>query len=529
MGLPAPGEVWKLKRMKRLLIFALAFGGMALAPLVAVADTSPVVSASTQVNKDKALTRALEVPVLLADRSDPNLVYQFNVEMLNGQCRFYLSRDHGYTWTEGTAPSLPPYTDCGPGSSQPLNFRTTMAQASDGTLLLAYAAHDDSAGGSRSVLLARSHDKGSSWQVVAVDPGPPASQTGHAEVNFEPHVAVNPDNAKQVFVIWRRSYPTIKGVTLPATRPWMAESTDGGATFGSPFMAFDTNIKFDPPYPVIVGGTLYASYLNRGIAASSGAPTPPDKITVGITKDGGKTWTTSTISSGPGADTPIILYDATRKKFNVFWDDTRNGDYDVFYSSSTDAQTWTNPVRLNDDPKSNGRDQLLPAATLSPDGRLSVAWYDYRNDPYPLPAKGDIGNRTDVYLTSSTDGGTTWSANVRADDFLVDRLKGLTNNEYFLQIPPGLASGAGWVDAAWTDTRNGDQISSTQDIYASVIAYDPSLIPAGQPGAPSPGYSGGQLALVAVVIGLAGVAGGAGVALLVSRRPSRRETPAQVP
>src|SRR5262249_30286805 len=103
-----------------------ACGGAELAP--------PVVQASVLVNQDKVPTRQLEVPVMLADNTHAGRVFLSMADVITGQCRFYVSDDNGYTWRKSAAPSLAPYTDCGPGKSQPLNWRTTMAQGSDGTL-----------------------------------------------------------------------------------------------------------------------------------------------------------------------------------------------------------------------------------------------------------------------------------------------------------------------------------------------------------------------------------------------------------
>ena len=502
---------------------AFALGVVLLLACIAVAGCggtqlqTPIVGTSILVNQDRVLLRQLEVPVLRVDNAHPERVYLSSAEVSTGQCRFYVSNDRGYTWTKGTAPSLAPYTDCGPGKSQPLNWRTTMAQAPDGTLYLAYAAHDPSAGGSRSALLARSTDSGNSWQTVAVDAAPSAASLGSPEVDFEPHVAIDSGNSRHVIVIFRRSYPRVNGKTLAPTRPYIADSTDGGATFSKPVLLFDRTIGFDPPYPALINGTLYISW-HETFPAPSGGSRPPDKIWFSSSTDGGKTFTDHQITTGQNVDTPVLLYDSTRKKFNVFWDAGSN-DLDIFYASSTDGSQWSSPKRLNDD---NGhRDQELPAVAISPSGRIDVDWYDFRNDPYPIPASGDIGHRSDVYATSSFDGGATWGTNVRVNDLAIDRTKGVWNNEFFVQVPPAIASADQWAVTGWSDTRNGDADTSSQDIYAAPLAFDTSTIPAGQPGSGSSGYGAGDLALVASVVGVTGLLAGAGIALVVTRR--RRE------
>ncbi|MDQ6846706.1 MAG: glycoside hydrolase [Candidatus Dormibacteraeota bacterium] len=487
------------------------------------AQTSPEVVTAVLVNQDKSIARNLEVPVMISDRSDPSTLYLFGVELLTAQCRFYTSTDRGYSWTMGTAPTLTPYTGCGASGSTPLNFRSSITQASDGTLFIAYTGVDPSAGGSRSILFARSTDKGHNWTTVLVDGAPTKASKGYAELDFEPHIAVDPNNAKHVYIDWRRSYPDDAPATAPPTRAWASSSTDGGVSFSAPALMFDRSINFDPPYPVFVSGTLYASWEESFSAPDANSPTPKTKLFFSSSTDGGKSWTDNIIDQGHSSnvDTPVVLYDTTRSRFDVFWDDDRNGSLNVFYSSSSDGKRWSPAARLDDD-KGKGRDHLLPAMALAPNGRIDVVWYDYRNDPYPAPSGGNLGMRNDVYMTSSFDGGTTWTSNIRVNNQLIDRLKGTWNNQYFIEVPPAIASNDTWAVAAWSDTRNGDAHSQTQDFYAAPLAFDATAIPAGFAGATVPGYNRTDLIVVGLIAGIAGLLAGAGLALLLGVRAVRR-------
>jgi hypothetical protein len=504
-----------LKRGRvRLLILPVVFALLATA-CGSTQYTTPLVGASVFVNHESGFLRQLEAPVELADNQHPSRVFLWATEVVTGHCRFYVSDDNGYSWRSGTAPSLSPYTDCGPGSSQPLNFRTTMAQAPDGTLYVAYAAHDDSAGGSRSALLARSTDSGTSWQVVTVDAAPKATDSNPAEIDFEPHVAIDPNNTRHIIVIFRRSYPSSK---IHPTRPYIATSNDGGATFTTPTLLFDRAMGFDPPYPVIRNNTLYISWhepISKG----------PDKIWFSSSTDGGKTFTDHLVTQSSNVDTPVPLWDSVHSKWLLFWDDGAT-NLNVHYATSSDGSSWSSPKRLNDEAKSV-RDHLMPAVSESQSGRIDVDWYDYRNDPYPVPKSGNIGNRNDVFSSSSTDGGVSWTPNVKLSDLTVDRLKGLSNNEFFVQVPPAIASADTWAVGAWSDTRNGDEQTSSEDIYAAPMAFDSSSIPSGKLGAQN-GYTSGDLVLVGVILGVAGLLAGAGVALLLTRRTREAKTTTRV-
>src|SRR5437588_13043287 len=92
------------------------------------------------------------------------------------------------------------------------------------------------------------------------------------------------------------------------------------------------------------------------------------------------------------------------------------------------------------------------------DGRLNAMWLDRRLDPSNVLFQ--------AWYSSSTDGGATWEADTQVSD-----APGL-GFDLNVGLPPGsgnaagdywgLDSAGGYVYAAWTDTRNGDQ-----DIYTS--------------------------------------------------------------
>ncbi len=77
---------------------------------------------------------------------------------------------------------------------------------------------------------------------------------------------------------------------------------------------------------------------------------------------------------------------------------------DVYLARSTDGgATWDPPVRINDDPEASDVWQWFGTLSIAPDGRLDVIWNDTRN------AGGDVDS--ELFYSSSTDGGQTWSAN----------------------------------------------------------------------------------------------------------------------
>ncbi|HWI03613.1 MAG TPA: hypothetical protein VNT52_07280, partial [Acidimicrobiales bacterium] len=89
----------------------------------------------------------------------------------------------------------------------------------------------------------------------------------------------------------------------------------------------------------------------------------------------------------------------------------------------------------------------------------------------------NVGVFDAAYMTSSKDGGDTWSPNIRVSDVPNDRSVGTAGPQFFVQVPLAVASGKDWSVVAWSDTRNGNMQSSTQDIAANVVNFahtDPS-------------------------------------------------------
>jgi len=71
----------------------------------------------------------------------------------------------------------------------------------------------------------------------------------------------------------------------------------------------------------------------------------------------------------------------------------------VFHRSTNSGQTWSSGVKVNQDPLNNGKFQYFPAIHVDEGGGVNVLYYDDRNTTV---------DSTGVYLSRSSDGGTTW-------------------------------------------------------------------------------------------------------------------------
>ena len=75
---------------------------------------------------------------------------------------------------------------------------------------------------------------------------------------------------------------------------------------------------------------------------------------------------------------------------------------DVMFARSMDrGETWSLPIRVNDDPMGNGAWQWFASMAVAPNGRIDVVWNDTRADPSAVSSE--------LYYASSLDGGLSFA------------------------------------------------------------------------------------------------------------------------
>lgn len=96
-----------------------------------------------------------------------------------------------------------------------------------------------------------------------------------------------------------------------------------------------------------------------------------------------------------------ISHSPYRGTIYIMWSDQRNGvnNTDIFLIKSQDhGKTWSDIKKVNDD--DSGRHQFFPWMSVDPlTGYIYIVFYDRRNT---------TGNKTDVYVAKSTNGGATF-------------------------------------------------------------------------------------------------------------------------
>ncbi|HKW08112.1 MAG TPA: sialidase family protein [Candidatus Dormibacteraeota bacterium] len=276
-------------------------------------------------------------------------------------------------------------------------------------------------GGSHGVAAAFTSDSGNSWSVVPL----PFSSCAPGGMPYQrasdPWVSFGPDGKAYTDALQFDE-------TTPRNAVSAATSTDGGRTWANVHAIITDNNKdiFDDKNSITADpkktGVAYAVW-DRGSISHNNQPAYFSKTT-----DGGATWSTAKAITSTA--------DAVGTIGNIIVVDPRNGTlYDVFDNftftprgfvatavesiiKSTDGgDTWSSPIAIGDDTDVGAvgpvTGAILRTGSGLPDvaidaktGQLYVVWEDSRFSG---------GQFDEVAMSTSTDGGLTWSAPSRVN------------------------------------------------------------------------------------------------------------------
>jgi hypothetical protein len=163
----------------------------------------------------------------------------------------------------------------------------------------------------------------------------------------------------------------------------------------------------------------------------------------------GQVWIATDHSTGPARGNVYLLGSVERPGLDPA---------DVMFIRSTDrGETWSAPIRVNDDTSGSGAFQWFGSLAVAPSGRIDVIWNDTRHDP----AK----RASEVMYSYSLDGGVTWSKNVPVTpefDPGIGYPQNFKLGDYY-----HLLSDDGGGSLAYAATFNGEQ-----DVYFLRIPFD---------------------------------------------------------
>ncbi|HJV09531.1 MAG TPA: sialidase family protein, partial [Acidimicrobiales bacterium] len=543
---------------RRALMLALGMGLAATAAVsgpvgAQVPDASrAAVEAPRQVTTGPNPLRLYDIPALAVDPDDPDTIVMAVGDARNGGCGLRVSHDGGLSWAV-TAPNLlfEPNDSCIQRALAPV-MRPTFA--SDGTLYVALASSSpatDVANGPISMLMSRTPDLGITHETFMVAKGettpfnpadygaagPP--QEGNSWNKYM-GMGVDPKNPNRVYVMWRwlvwgKDLRQLQGDFV--VRPYFSTSEDGGRTWSKPvdvlsvtggekaFGAGTMSMAVGPD------STVYGFARESVKPVPTGQTAPLPRHLMFKSTDFGKTWETSAIGEPAArAGNPEAAVDMKTGKLYVAYEhrgaatpstSPPNPQNIMLISSADGGKTWSKPQNITDDAADKRADQYYPGISVAPNGRVDVAWHDFRNDPFFFAGQeGNMGTAVgqrywDVYYTYSEDGGATWAENKRLTNPSIDAKHGATFNNIDTRGPMGIASSNEAAYVAWADSRATVDQNEAEDAYMTRIRF----VGVAELGATG-GSSGGDSALWSVVGAGAALGIGGLLLLLVSR--SRR-------
>ncbi len=191
---------------------------------------------------------------------------------------------------------------------------------------------------------------------------------------------------------------------------------------------------------VIAAGANGAVYLTWWNFATS-------NILFESSSDRGQTWSSivhvndedGSASGGfPQYPLPAMNVDPESGSIYVSWADSRNGNPDIFIANSTDGgQTWGTNHRINDNTGSS--QQYMVDLAVDGAGTVHAAWEDRRTGKW------------NIFYSNSTDGGQTWSTNVRVTSEETPGSYDRPGDYFAIEAGPN-----NYIYVVWTDGRGTD-------------------------------------------------------------------------
>jgi hypothetical protein len=401
----------------------------------------------------------------------------------NSRIAYYFSSDGGHTWGNGVLPLETPQKTWSRAAS------ASIASDLNGNFYLCLLMLDN-ASFDTAIYLYKSTNNGQTFTgpvPVVIDIGGGTAPKIAKQCSLTVDTSPSSRFKNTVYAVWVSIEPDRTVVLTSHLRP-------GEAGFSVPKTISHNGDMRGPSVATGPNGELYAAW--EGIGS-------PKRIYFNESLDGGETFLPLTIAAkvdvfiydyvGSLSDPNASLFIRPVRRMNSFpvidvdrsdgpnrgmiylaWAETRNGlDADVFVAKmpppNGDHPNMEHPlnlVRVNND--SAGADQFFPRLNIdSTNGNVEVAFYDRRNDP--------TGSTLDVYLARSTDGGESFSENLRVSsasfDAMIQSNVLQSGNASLIGIGDYIALDAldGKAYLMWTDTRRG-----AQEIFYAKVAFESS-------------------------------------------------------
>lgn len=301
----------------------------------------------------------------------------------------------------------------------------SIMQTANGTIWVAWAS--DRVGWKNDIYYKTSNDNGASWT-------DDTQLTYDAEQDITPSIIQTADGT--IWVVWASD-------RTDNFELYYTISINNGVSW-----APDTQLTNNPTRD---GGPSIMQHHNRTIWVIWHRDMGAGNYDLLCKIFNGTTWSPETrLTTDPSWDLNPSIIQAYNGTIWVVWTSYRTGDYEIFYTTSTDNGTsWSPETQLTTD---SDFDEA-PSITQARDGSLWIAWHSDRK-----------GNQYDIYYTTLTNNGSTWSSDTQ-----------LTKNNADDMSPTIMNSHEGRMWVAWTSARIDDQFDlfyKTSDIIPITILGD---------------------------------------------------------
>jgi hypothetical protein len=305
---------------------------------------------------------------------------------------------------------------------------------------------------------------GANWSTYTVAPNPGTlADKNHLMIDKK----VGSPYENRLYAAWTdfggsNNYRVVVRYSTNFGQTWSSPSTNISNALGG-YLHQGVNIQTGPNGEVYA---VFAVYIDGSVA------TGEDGIGFAKSTNGGVTWSApmyayqatnfgirGTLSSKAGirvSSFPSMTVDRTGGPNNgyiyVTWPQRgvspAGNDPDIVMIRSTDGgTTWSAPLRVNDDPINNNRDQYYPWMTVDQStGDLHFVWYDSRLT---------TNDSASVFMARSVDGGLTFeNYKVSDQNFKPKPISGLSGGYQGDYI--GIAALNNHIYPFWCDDRTGN-------------------------------------------------------------------------
>lgn len=289
-----------------------------------------------------------------------------------------------------------------PGNLDPGIFRSDPVLASDADGVFYYLGISNA--NTFACDLLRSTDGGATWQSLG------AALGGDKE-----WMAIDTTSGPgrgNIYQVWSPFYNVYNNPNQIFTR-----STDGGNSWmtaiGLPHSPYWGTIAIGPNGEVYnVGRAIDSSsfWIHRSSDATNQFATPTIDVSTVVNLGGplvygvpgvnpggllGQAWVAVDCSTGLTRGNVYVLCSVTNDPGNLV---------NVMFSRSTNGGlTWSAPLRINDDSPTQKAAHWFGTLSVAPNGRVDACWNDTR--------QSTNNSHSELYYSSSNDGGLTWTAN----------------------------------------------------------------------------------------------------------------------